>query len=224
MKSMNRGRGARDCPWKCSSEDPATRVAGFSFFFDAMIIQTFATLERGLNADVSNDPKLSMDSVQLYLHGDPDFFSIRRGRRSARLSSKLLFDGRSLHGWAIENDCGVDVVDGCIRLKAGNGWRAAIIPYRDFELHLECRSRFKPTNTTQGIYIRCIIRSGTPFPSQISGQFVGGKGRKHRQRTGSRKPRTDQTRGTGTPSISAPSAIQSPCGSTASPLTASRGV
>ena len=35
--------------------------------------------------------------------------------------SKSLFDGVSLLGWSVENDCEADVVDGCLRLKAGDG-------------------------------------------------------------------------------------------------------
>jgi hypothetical protein len=75
---------------------------------------------------------------------------------------KSLFDGVSLHGWAIENDCDVDVVDGCLRLKAGDGWLRSHHSYRDFELHVEWKA-LQAANYDAGIYIRS-SRDGKPFP------------------------------------------------------------
>ncbi|HET6424700.1 MAG TPA: family 16 glycoside hydrolase, partial [Planctomycetaceae bacterium] len=51
-----------------------------------------------------------------------------------------LFDGKSLDGWVIENDAEVDVVDGCLRLKAGDGWLRSHHQYRDFTLSLEWKA------------------------------------------------------------------------------------
>ncbi len=76
--------------------------------------------------------------------------------------SRSLFDGVSLHGWAIENDCDVDVVDGCLRLKAGDGWLRSHHSYRDFELHLEWKA-LQTANYDAGIYIRS-ARDGKPSP------------------------------------------------------------
>ncbi|MBS0206265.1 MAG: DUF1080 domain-containing protein [Planctomycetes bacterium] len=76
--------------------------------------------------------------------------------------SRSLFDGVSLHGWAVENDCDVDIVDGCLRLKAGHGWLRSHLSYRDFELHVEWKS-LQAANYDAGIYIRA-GRDGKPFP------------------------------------------------------------
>lgn len=75
---------------------------------------------------------------------------------------KSLFDGVSLHGWSIENDCDVDVVDGCIRLKSGDGWLRSHHSYRDFELHVEWKA-LQSANYDAGIYIRS-GRDGKPSP------------------------------------------------------------
>ena len=73
-----------------------------------------------------------------------------------------LFDGKSLNGWTIENDCEVDVVDGCLRLKAGLGWLRHDSRLRDFDLHVEWKA-LKPAEYDAGIYIRS-SREGKPFP------------------------------------------------------------
>jgi Domain of Unknown Function (DUF1080) len=76
--------------------------------------------------------------------------------------ARSLFDGRSLHGWAIENDCDADVVDGCLRLKSGDGWLRSHHSYRDFELHVEWQA-LQTDDYDAGIYIRA-GREGKPFP------------------------------------------------------------
>ena len=76
--------------------------------------------------------------------------------------TRPLFDGASLNGWAIENDCDVDVVEGCLRLKAGDGWLRSHHSYRDFDLHVEWKA-LQETNYDAGIYIRS-SRDGKPFP------------------------------------------------------------
>lgn len=73
-----------------------------------------------------------------------------------------LFDGRSLNGWSLENDCDVDVVDGCLRLKSGNGWLRSHHQYRNFELHLEWKA-LQADKYDAGIYLRA-GRDGKPFP------------------------------------------------------------
>lgn len=78
--------------------------------------------------------------------------------------ARPLFDGVSLHGWAIENDCDVDVVDGCLRLKSGDGWLRSHHTYRDFELHVEWQA-LQPTAYDAGLYIRASAE-GKPFPKQ----------------------------------------------------------
>lgn len=73
-----------------------------------------------------------------------------------------LFDGKTLNGWTIENECEADVVDGCIRLKSGLGWLRHDSRLRDFELHVEWKT-LKASNFDAGIYIRA-GRDGSPFP------------------------------------------------------------
>jgi len=76
--------------------------------------------------------------------------------------TRSLFDGGSLFGWSIENDCDVDVVDGCLRLKSGDGWLRSHHSYGDFELHVEWKA-LQAANYDAGIYIRS-AREGKPSP------------------------------------------------------------
>ena len=75
---------------------------------------------------------------------------------------RTLFDGKSLENWVVENDAEVDVVDGCLRLKAGNGWLRSLEQYRDFALHVEWQA-LQAKEYDAGIYIRS-SREGKPFP------------------------------------------------------------
>lgn len=76
--------------------------------------------------------------------------------------TRSLFDGKTLDGWTIENDCKVSVKDGSILLEAGNGWLRSNHTYADFKLHLECKA-LKMKKYDAGIYIRT-LRGGKPFP------------------------------------------------------------
>ena len=73
-----------------------------------------------------------------------------------------VFDGTSLNGWTIEHEAEVDVVDGCLRLKAGHGWLRSDHRLRDFELHLEWKA-LKSKDYDAGIFIRSLL-TGKPFP------------------------------------------------------------
>jgi hypothetical protein len=75
---------------------------------------------------------------------------------------RTLFDGQSLAGWVLENDAEVDVVDGCLRLKSGNGWLRSVEQFRDFTLHVECQA-LQMKEYDAGIYIRSSAE-GKPFP------------------------------------------------------------
>ena len=75
---------------------------------------------------------------------------------------RSLFDGATLNGWSIENDCEVDVFDGCIRLKSGHGWLRSDHRLRDFELHVEWKA-LKSADYDAGIFIRS-SRDGKSFP------------------------------------------------------------
>ncbi|HUG92163.1 MAG TPA: DUF1080 domain-containing protein [Planctomycetaceae bacterium] len=75
-----------------------------------------------------------------------------------------LFDGESLAGWTIENDCEVEVRDGAILLKSGNGWLRSHHTFGDFRLHVEWQA-LQAENFDAGIYIRT-LPGGSPFPRQ----------------------------------------------------------
>jgi hypothetical protein len=76
--------------------------------------------------------------------------------------SQLRIDSDLLDGWVVENGCEADVVDGCIRLKAGDGWLRSHHKYRDFDLHVEWKA-LQAAGYDAGIYIRS-AGEGKPFP------------------------------------------------------------
>lgn len=73
-----------------------------------------------------------------------------------------LFDGQSLHGWNLEHGAEVEVQDGQMLLKAGDGWLRSDHQYRDFELHVEWKA-LKAEKYDAGIFIRA-ANAGKPFP------------------------------------------------------------
>ncbi|MCH7687014.1 MAG: DUF1080 domain-containing protein, partial [Planctomycetes bacterium] len=73
-----------------------------------------------------------------------------------------LFDGKSLAGWTVENDCEATVEKGMILLKSGDGWLRSDHIYADFKLHLEWKA-FKQNTYDAGIYLRT-LPGGKPFP------------------------------------------------------------
>ncbi len=76
-----------------------------------------------------------------------------------------LFDGKTLDGWKVEN-CEVEVQDGCIFLKGGNGWVIAEKQYADFVLELDWKA-LKKEKYDSGIYIRAVPPSGkSPWPER----------------------------------------------------------
>ncbi|GAB4154073.1 MAG: DUF1080 domain-containing protein [Planctomycetaceae bacterium] len=76
--------------------------------------------------------------------------------------TRSLFDGKTLNGWTIENDCKVKVQDGMLLLAEGNGWLRSNNTYRDFKFHVEWKA-LKKSKYDAGIYIRTL--PGTkPFP------------------------------------------------------------
>lgn len=75
-----------------------------------------------------------------------------------------LFDGKSLHGWTVENDCEAAVEDGRLVLQSGNGWLRSDHTYSDFVLHVEWRA-LQAENYDAGIYVRAGA-DGEPFPGR----------------------------------------------------------
>jgi len=75
-----------------------------------------------------------------------------------------LFDGSSLDGWTVENGCQVEVRDGQLLLKAGNGWLRSHWTFADFKLHLEWKA-LQARRFDAGVYLRA-GRAGRPFPKR----------------------------------------------------------
>lgn len=74
-----------------------------------------------------------------------------------------LFDGHTLHGWK-PLTCEADIVNGAIRLKAGNGVLLADKEYGDFILECDWKA-LHPTMWDSGIYFRCGLPAGkSPWP------------------------------------------------------------
>ncbi|MDB5389658.1 MAG: hypothetical protein JWM11_5304, partial [Planctomycetaceae bacterium] len=73
-----------------------------------------------------------------------------------------LFDGKTLDGWNIENGAKVEIQDGQLLLKDGNGWLRTDHQYADFKLHIEWKA-LKAEKYDAGIYIRS-GGEGAPFP------------------------------------------------------------
>jgi len=76
-----------------------------------------------------------------------------------------LFNGKTLEGWKIEN-CQVEVQDGCIFLKGGNGWVHYEKPFGDFVLELQWKA-LKKEHYDSGVFIRAESPSGnSPWPER----------------------------------------------------------
>jgi hypothetical protein len=75
-----------------------------------------------------------------------------------------LFDGKTLDGWKIEK-CEVEVQDGCIFLKGGNGWMHSEKDYGDFVLELEWKA-LKKDHYDSGIYLRAAPAGKAPWPKR----------------------------------------------------------
>ena len=65
-----------------------------------------------------------------------------------------LFDGKTLEGWKVEK-CEVEVKDGCIFLKGGNGWMYREKNYADFVLEVDWKA-VKQEKYDSGVYIRAV--------------------------------------------------------------------
>ena len=76
-----------------------------------------------------------------------------------------LFDGKTLDGWKVEN-CQVEVQNGCIFLKGGNGWLRSEKAYGDFVLELEWKA-LKKEHYDSGVFIRAVPPAGkSPWPER----------------------------------------------------------
>ncbi|MCX7421408.1 MAG: DUF1080 domain-containing protein [Planctomycetia bacterium] len=75
-----------------------------------------------------------------------------------------LFDGKSLDGWTVENGAKVEIQDGLMLLKDGDGWLRSNHVYTDFKLHIEWKA-LKDDKYDAGIYLRA-VPGGAPFPKR----------------------------------------------------------
>ena len=75
-----------------------------------------------------------------------------------------LFDGKTLDGWKVEN-CEVEVQDGCIFLKGGNGWVRTEKTYGDFVLEMDWKA-LKKEQYDSGVFIRAVppVAGKSPWP------------------------------------------------------------
>ena len=106
--------------------------------------------------------KMALFTLALFL-----FPNLLCSANNARAEDKFvsLFDGKSLDGWKVEK-CEVEVQDGCIFLKGGNGWMHLEKQYGDFVLELEWKA-VKPEHYDSGVYIRSVPPAGkAPWPDR----------------------------------------------------------
>ena len=75
-----------------------------------------------------------------------------------------LFNGKSLDSWTVENGAKVEIQDGNLLLKDGDGWLRSHHVYADFQLHVEWKA-LKADTYDAGIYLRA-QPEGAPFPKK----------------------------------------------------------
>ena len=86
--------------------------------------------------------------------------SLFLAQNAAKADEKFvsLFDGKTLNGWKVEN-CEVEVQDGCIFLKGGNGWVRTEKTYGDFVIELQWKA-LKKEKYDSGVFIRAVPPTG----------------------------------------------------------------
>lgn len=84
--------------------------------------------------------------------------------RPAGGHTTCLFDGKSLDGWVVENGAKVEIQDGNLLLKEGNGWLRSHHVYADFQMHVEWKA-LQADAYDAGIYLRA-HPGGAPFPKR----------------------------------------------------------
>jgi len=87
---------------------------------------------------------------------------------------KSLFNGKNLDGWVVTN-CQVEVKDGVILAKGGNGLVRTDSQYDDFVLELKWRA-LKAEKWDAGVYFRFgELPAGRPWPSRYQANLLQGK-------------------------------------------------
>jgi hypothetical protein len=89
--------------------------------------------------------------------------------------AKPLFDGRSLEGWVV-TDCKVEVQDGALLLKEGNGLVRTKDKYADYIVRWECKP-LAADNWDSGVYIRwdLPLPKGRPWPTRYQVNLFKGQ-------------------------------------------------
>ncbi len=84
-----------------------------------------------------------------------------------------LFNGKDLTGWKVIH-CDIDVQDGCMLIKGGNGVVRPEKVFKDFVFELEWKA-LKPDNWDSGIYFRCVDPVGDyPWPRRYQANMRKG--------------------------------------------------
>ncbi len=94
---------------------------------------------------------------------------LARDAASADEKFVSLFGGKTLDGWKVDK-CDVEVQDGCIFLKGGNGWLRGEKTYGDFVLELEWKA-LRKEKYDSGVYIRAVPPTGkavSPRRNQVN--------------------------------------------------------
>lgn len=92
------------------------------------------------------------------------FFVIAASATAETPAAESLFDGETLDRWEVLT-CDVEVVDGAILIKGGNGILLADRQYGDFILQCDWKA-LDPNMWDSGIYFRCALPPrGRPWPT-----------------------------------------------------------
>jgi hypothetical protein len=71
--------------------------------------------------------------------------------------SSVLFNGKDLSGWVIENNGQFSVVKGVIKVNRGTGWLRSKESFRDFKMTM--KFRFLESSANSGIFVRTAASS-----------------------------------------------------------------
>ncbi len=107
---------------------------------------------------------LATVSCLVWLFATASHSASAQGSNSCCGHTSRLFDGKTLDGWAVENGAKVEIQDGNLLLKDGDGWLRSHHVYSDFQLHVEWKA-LKADIYDAGIYLRA-QPGGAPFPKK----------------------------------------------------------
>ncbi len=105
---------------------------------------------------------LSAKSILLIAIACVPVASEARGESPAADAVLSLIDGKTLDGWVVENGAVVEVKDGALLFKDGDGWLRSHHAYGDCKVHVEWKA-LKDDAYDAGVYLRASAE-GKPFP------------------------------------------------------------